>query len=277
MSVAAASPASPVSRPQLLDQLCRGVLALAESQAWQRWLRSSRRFHHYSFPNQVLILSQRPDATWVTGYRSWLKLGRQVRQGERGIRILAPCLVAAPVSAEAVQDPPPPSLRGFRVARVFDVSQTEGPELPQPVQLVGGGGADSQLGRLAARAVEIGFALEFTPLWGARNGDCSHALRRIRVSSHLPARHQAKTLAHELAHACLHGSDFRGSRALAELEAESVAFLVCAELGIDSSAYSFGYVATWSGGGAQASQLISATGGRVLAGAAAVLGSAHLA
>jgi len=258
-------------RSELLDQLTQGVLELTSSESWARWLRLGRRFHNYSFQNQVLILRQRPDATRVAGYRSWLRLGRQVRPGERAIRILAPCL--------ATQDPrdghelPAPVLVGFRIARVFDLGQTSGDELPAPVKTVSGAGSADDLARLAQRALDLGFQVQFALLWGSRNGDCSHALRRIRVSRELPLAHQIKTLAHELAHALLHGQEFQGSRALAELEAESVAYLVCQELGVDSSDYSFGYVATWAGGGPEAARLISATGGRILTGRNAVLDS----
>ena len=256
-------------KSELLDQLAQGVLELTSAGSWTRWLRVSHRFHKYSFQNQVLILRQRPDATRVAGYRTWVSLGRQVRQGERAIRILAPCL-APPDSSEG-QELPSPVLLGFRIARVFDFNQTSGEELPEPVKTLSGSGSAEDLALLGQRALGLGFQVQFTALWGSRNGDCSHALRRIRVRSDLPAAHQIKTLAHELAHALLHGPDFQGSRALAELEAESVAYLVCQELGIDSSEYSFGYVATWSGGGPEAARLISATGGRILRGRNAAL------
>ncbi|MGH7643796.1 MAG: ArdC-like ssDNA-binding domain-containing protein [Candidatus Dormibacteria bacterium] len=257
------------TKSELLTQLTQGVLELTSSAAWARWLRTSHRFHRYSFQNQVLILQQRPDASWVAGYRSWLQLGRQVRQGERAIRILAPCLASPEVSSGA--DQPPPAVLGFRVARVFDIRQTDGVELPQPVRTLTGSGSAAGLARLSQRTVDLGFQLEFTSLWGSRNGDCSHALRRIRVREELTPAHQLKTLAHELGHAVLHGPQFQGSRALAELEAESVAYLVCQELGIDSSDYSLGYVATWSGGGPEAARLIAATGARILRGKESIL------
>ncbi|MGC1184931.1 MAG: ArdC-like ssDNA-binding domain-containing protein [Candidatus Dormiibacterota bacterium] len=264
-----AAPSRSRAKVELLEQLTQAVLGLTTSAAWERWLRTSRRFHRYSFTNQVLILQQRPDASWVAGYRSWLRLGRQVRQGERAIRILAPCL--SPAAATEGDQEPVPALLGFRVARVFDLSQTDGQELAQPVRTLAGEGSGAELARLAHRAVELEFQLQFTQLWGTRNGDCSHALRRIRIREDLSADHRLKTLAHELAHAVLHGPDFQGTRALAELEAESVAYLVCQELGVDSSDYSLGYVATWSGGGPEAARLISATGARILRGLAAVL------
>ncbi len=274
-SPALAEPASNsgrLAKADLIRQLTEGVLDLTSSATWTSWLRTSRQFHRYSFQNQVLILRQRPDASWVAGYRSWTKLGRQVREGERAIRILAPCL--APRAAADGEEQLEPVLIGFRVARVFDLSQTDGDELPQPVRTLDGQGARTELARLVQRAGELGFLVHFTSLWGSRNGDCSHALRRIRIRDDLPGAHQLKTLAHELAHAALHGPSFQGSRALAELEAESVAYLVCQNLGIDSSEYSFGYVASWSGGGPEAARMITATGSRILRGRDVVLGQA---
>jgi len=250
------------TKANLLGQLTQGVLELTSSRAWSAWLRTSRQFHRYSFQNQVLILRQRPDATWVAGYRGWLRLGRQVRPGERAVRILAPCLSVP--DAPAGEKRPSPIVVGFRIARVFDLSQTDGAELPQPVRTLTGEGSGAELARLAQRALELDFQLQFTSLWGSRNGDCSHALRRIRIREELPRAHKVKTLAHELAHAVLHGPAFQGSRALAELEAESVAYLVCQELAVDSAEYSFGYVATWSGGGPEAVRLITAAGARIL-------------
>ncbi|HVC40172.1 MAG TPA: ArdC-like ssDNA-binding domain-containing protein [Candidatus Dormibacteraeota bacterium] len=256
-------------KTELLAQLTRGVLALTTSAAWRNWLATSRRFHRYSFQNQVLILSQRPDATWVAGYRAWLQLGRQVRPGERAIRILAPCL--APPGRDASEEQIRRAVVAFRVARVFDLSQTDGVDIPQPVHTLREEAPGGALARLAERGVELGFEVQFTSLWGSRNGDCSHSLGRIRVREGLPPAHKLKTLAHELGHALLHGPDFQGSRALAELEAESVAYLACQEFGVDSSSYSFGYVASWAGGGPEAARLISATGGRILRGRAGLL------
>ena len=167
------------AKSELLDQLAQGVLDLTSARSWTRWLRVSRRFHKYSFQNQVLILRQRPEATWVAGYRTWVSLGRQVRQGERAIRILAPCL--APQDSLEGQELPAPVLIGFRIARVFDLSQTSGEALPEPVKTLSGSGSPRDLAQLGQRALCLGFQVQFTSLWGSRNGDCSHALRRIRV------------------------------------------------------------------------------------------------
>jgi antirestriction protein ArdC len=240
-------------------------LALTSSDAWERWLNFCGRFRQYSFHNQVLILSQRPDATWVAGYERWRQLGRQVRRGERGIRILAPSTRTEPSPGGDQEDSAGlASVRSFRVVRVFDVAQTEGAELPRPLRLIDDGARNLELDLLLTRAGEVGFSVEFWELRGDRNGDCSHALRRIRIDRRLPPAQMVKTLAHELGHALLHGLEFEGSRALAELEAESVAYISCRDLGIDSSAYSFGYVASWAGGGPEAARAVAAAGSRVI-------------
>lgn len=278
-AVATAPPCSSRSGEQrrtlLLGELQEGVLALASTSAWISWLRACRLFRHYSFPNQVLIMRQRPDATWVAGYRTWGRLGRQVRRGERSIQILAPCLVRRQqVGSES--DLPTPTLSGFRVVPVFDVAQTEGAALPSPVARVQGALPEESLNRLLGLASRLGFTVEFWELRGERNGDCSHALRRIRLDRHLGPAHTLKTLAHELAHALLHGPDFAGTRALAELEAESVAYVACHEVGVDSSGYSFGYLASWGGGTVAAARAISASGTRIVR-AAARMAEAELA
>jgi len=242
-------------------------LELTGSSTWTQWLRVSRRFRTYSFSNQVLILAQRPEASWVAGYRTWQELGRQVRRGERGISILAPCRLRPTAGEGRQDDAPDPGLEpgGFRVVRVFDVAQTVGEALPRPVSDLTGEAPRDQLDRLLSRVADAGFAVEFLELRGERHGDCSHTLRRIRIDSRLGLAQTVKTLSHELAHALLHGPDFEGSRALAELEAESVAYVACQDLGIDSSSYSFGYLASWAGGGPEAVRSITASGVRIVA------------
>jgi len=110
-------------------------------------------------------------------------------------------------------------------------------------------------------AETIGFAVEDHTFDAGTNGDCSHSLRRIRVEVRLEPAHRVKTLAHELAHALLHAD--AADRALAELEAESVAFIVCDALGLDAGAWTFGYVASWAGGGDEAVAAIKAAGMRI--------------
>ena len=194
------------------------------------------KFHRYSFNNVLLIAMQRPGATHVAGYNDWKKnFGRHVRKGEKSIKILAPCAFSAMLEMEMMdpytQQPildkhgnprverVPIDAKRFRVVSVYDISQTEGDELP-------------------TIAAEL-------------NGS------RIIVRPGMSEAQTLKTMVHEIAHAKLHsqiqGDGFLGDtplevRRTREVEAESVAYVVCQHLGVDTSDYSFGYIADWSRG-----------------------------
>jgi hypothetical protein len=232
-----------VTTADLIKQLTEGVAALTTTQEWERWLRAQRAFHRYSFSNVLLILRQFPSATRVAGFHRWHELDRFVRKGERGI---------AP-------------------AYVFDISQTDGEPLPEIAHRLDGDDSAGSSVRLEKVAAELGFSVAVTQLPGECNGDCTHELRRIRISDRLAPAHRVKTLAHELVHAILH-EQFE-DRGLAELEAESVAYIVCHELALDSSTYSFGYLATWGHGGDKATQVITASGQRITTAARRILDS----
>jgi antirestriction protein ArdC len=241
-----AATATPSKTDELLQRLAEGVANLTTSDEWLRYLDVQRRFHHYSFGNCLLIALQRPDATHVAGFRRWLELGRHVRKGEKGIAILAPIVSRLMVEDEdgdvqTIVSAP----RAFRVVYVFDISQTDGEELPPaPVSRLTGDDPDEFYSALREVAASIGFTVEEDYLDG-QNGDCNHELHRIRVEVRNEPRQQVKTLAHELAHAILHEERDGLNREQAELEAESVAYVVCADLGIDTSGYSCGYLASW--------------------------------
>jgi len=250
----------------VIDQLRQGVATLTSTDQWTRWLRVQRRFHHYSWGNSLLILMQCPDATRVAGYHTWKSVGRQVRKGEHGIAILAPMVRRLRVDDEDGTDR---VLVGhptaFRLARVFDIAQTDGEALPEVVSRLIGDDAGSRFAGLVNVAATLGYSVEISDLPGERNGDCTFEMKRIRVREGLEPAQSVKTLAHELAHALLHcEADCIGpTRSVAELEAESVAFVVCDDLGLDSSAYSFGYIATWAGSGEDADKAICASAQRI--------------
>jgi antirestriction protein ArdC len=262
------------TRTDLLATLADGVAGLTTSTAWRAWLDVQRRFHRYSWGNTLLIACQRPDATRVAGFHAWLRLGRHVRKGEHGIAILAPVVPRLRVldsesgEERLVRGAP----RTFRVAHVFDVCQTEGQELPQPpVSRLEGVDPDDRYTQLRAVAHSLEFTVEEDHLEGEINGDCNHALRRIRVEVANEPLQQVKTLAHELGHAVLHADRAGLRREQAELEAESVAYIVCAGLDIDSSDYSFGYLAVWAGGGDEARRGISESAERIQKAARVIL------
>ena len=245
-------------RDHLLDTLTEGIEALTTSDAWRAHLDVQGRFHRYSFSNALLISRQDPDATQVAGFATWKKFGRVGAQGGAG-----------PVDPGPDDRPAHPDRRreerrpivGFRPVAVFDVAQTDGDPLPGVCRNLQGGDPEAMFHLLMGRATRFGYTVDIVELPGSTNGDCSFARRRIRVERRNEPAQQVKTLAHELAHALLHeGTD---DRALAELEAESTAFVVCRALGLDTADYSFGYVACWAGGGAEAVARIRASGTRI--------------
>ncbi|MHB8509524.1 MAG: ArdC-like ssDNA-binding domain-containing protein [Candidatus Dormibacteria bacterium] len=232
-------------------------------------MEAQRKFYRYSFSNTLLIHRQAPQATRVAGFNAWLKLGRHVRKGERGIAILAPCVYRAEQDDDD-QARARRVLRGFRVAHVFALEQTEGEPLPEVARRLDGSDGYGAFDRLCAVAALLGYIVERDDL-GVTNGDCNFNLRRIRVHVCVSEAQGVKTLIHELAHAILHDDGLPRERALAELEAESVAFIVSSEFGIDSGSYSFGYLATWGGGGDQAVAAIRGCGERIAGAAKRIL------
>jgi antirestriction protein ArdC len=242
----------------LLAHLNAGIDALCDSDQWIRYLDMQRRFHRYSATNVLLILSQFSDATQVAGFRTWQSLGRRIRKGERAIWIIAPVVGRTGCSAD--EDGPAP-VRGFRHVAVFDVSQTEGDDLPAPCTKLLGGDPGRSFTNLMGVAQELGYVVESAILPAGVNGDCAFDLRRIRVEARNSPAQRVKTLAHEIAHALLHADE--DDRALAEMEAESIAFVICGHLGLPTDAYSFGYVTIWAGGGPQAKASIKASCARI--------------
>ena len=261
---------APTDRDHLLDTLTEGIQALTTSAAWRSHLEVQGRFHRYSFSNALLICRQEPGASRVAGFATWKSLGRAVRKGERAIWILAPMTGRRTKSPDGEEHRP---ILGFRPVAVFDVAQTDGEALPEVCRTLEGDDPAAWFGHLVDRASRLGYTVETTELPGTTNGDCSFARRRIRVECRNDPAQRVKTLAHELAHALLHeGTD---DRPLAELEAESTAFVVCQSLGLDTSGYTFGYVACWAGGGPEAIARIKSSGTRIQRAAAAILDAAE--
>jgi antirestriction protein ArdC len=238
-------------RRDQLQHLCQATDALLTSEGWQRWLRTRSRFHRYSLRNTLLIAFQCPHATHVAGFRQWLELGRCVRKGEKGIRIFAPVRYRHRSETEQTDEQErEPQLVGFRLAAVFDVSQTEPlpgvdpTPLEPPGQPVGGESHGHLLAPLEQHAISLGFDVAYEPLH-RRAGYCSSVERRIIIDRALPANGKVATLVHELAHA--HGIDYKKfSRAEAELIVESVACIVCGSLGLDTTSESIPYLAGWT-------------------------------
>jgi antirestriction protein ArdC len=239
------------------ERMVEAVESLVSGEDWVQMLDVARRFHNYSPGNVLLILSQRADATRLCGYRAWQALGHQVKKGERGVAILAPCVTRGRRVDEPDEEERPAlarMLRGFRVVHVFDISQTDGPDLPEVLPSLLEGVAPAALwDRLAEQVAAKGFSLLREDCSPA-NGKTDFLRRRVTVRPDLSEAQAAKTLAHELGHVLLHDEEkFRGfgafsCRGLAEVEAESVAHLVCSAAGLATGEYSFPYVARWAGG-----------------------------
>jgi antirestriction protein ArdC len=254
---------NPEERQAKLDaahqQLLVAVEALTTSEDWRRYLGVVNRFHTYSATNCLMIAFQRPKATRVAGYRTWTTFGRQVRKGSKGIAIWAP--VTRKVETAEGGEPDPDALRrcvGFRLAYVFDVADTEGdplPEPPAPARLLAGEAPAGMWDALADLVVGAGYRIELVDAIAhspGANGTTSPNDRLVQIAtSGRSAAAMCKTLAHELAHVLLHATALETGtleRARAEIEAESVAYLVCAGFGLDSMEYTLGYMANWSDG-----------------------------
>ena len=234
----------------LHEQLVEGVRALTSSEDWTRALETAARFHRYSARNVMLIALQRPSARRVAGYRTWQAMGRQVRKGERGIAILAPCKYKhTTTDKETGEERETWALRGFRAEHVFDIEQTDGEPLAEVrPELLDGEAPAGLWDGLAAQVKAQGFALERGDCQG-RNGYTDFGSHTVRVRDDVDEAQATKTLAHELAHIRLgHSGCIFEPRSRAEVEAESVAYVVIRASGGGSDAYSFPYVAHWSGG-----------------------------
>ena len=233
------------------DRLVQAVESIVTGDDWKRMLQVSAKFHKYSFNNQLLIYLQRPDATYVAGFRRWLELKRFVLKGEKGIAILAPCRYKTKIEDEHGDEQTLTSIRGFRVVHVFDVSQTDGEPLDdldavRPKLLVGAA-PDGLWDALVTQCGETGYDV-VREQEGSENGRCDMLNKVIAVRPDVSDAQAVKTLIHELAHAMLHDGQAVASREIAEVEVESVAYIVSDALGLDTSRYSFNYIARWSNG-----------------------------
>jgi hypothetical protein len=233
-----------------LDNLLKGIESMATTDGWKDYLNFQSHFHDYSFGNVMLIRSQRPNATYVAGFKTWVKLNRRVKKGEKAIWIKAPVI--------SYHDG---ELLGYKYVPVFDVSQTDGGQLPSICKLLDQESSPEIYKQLSAIVNDLGFVILEMQLEDGLNGDCSHELKQIRINNDNFLAQKTKTLCHELAHLLLHEN--AQDRALAELEAESVAYIVCKHLGIEAGEYSFGYVLSWAGSSEDAQKTIKASGEKI--------------
>lgn len=314
---------------EITDKLEQGIKELFESERFKEYLRTMSKFYHYSFSNTLLIAMQKPEATYVAGYTSWQRnFDRQVMKGEKGIKILAP----APYKAKEERERIDPSTQkpvldadgnpvtetvevmrpAFKVVSVFDISQTDGKELPDIIVDELSGSVENYTAFFEALKQESPVPISFEDIPGGAKGYFSPVENRIAIQEGMSEIQTIKTAIHEIAHAKLHSidrpepeptwkivmvseggtkrdffsgfaseaeanaaaehegwrfvdenrfewrleveedtsavQDMRKDRHTKEVEAESVAYTVCQRYGIETSDYSFGYIAGWSSG-----------------------------
>lgn len=233
---------------EAIKSLQEGVQKIFTSGEYQRFLDMMSKFHQYSYSNAILIYMQKPEATLVAGYQAWSrKFGRHVKKGEKGIRIIAPIKIKNKEKED--EETEKKEIVRFRVTTVFDLSQTEGNPLPSL-------GVDELQGKVTdfsdLQKVLIAISpvpIRFEEVLGGAKGYYSLDQRYIAIQSGMSEVQTVKTCIHEISHAMLHADrDCKKDRSQREVEAESTAYVVCNSLGIDTSDYSFGYVAGWSSG-----------------------------
>jgi antirestriction protein ArdC len=259
------------------DDLVTAVESLVSGDNWAAMLATASHFHRYSANNVFLIMLQRPDATRVAGYRAWQALGRQVRKGEKGILILAPCKFRRTwTDEESGEELSMTGIRGFTTTHVFDISQTDGEEIPDVLpELLAGEAPEGAWESLAQLVIEAGFELATCwseqasiELLGTANGQTNYADHTVTIRHGLSDAQRVKTLTHELAHVILHEGELFECRGVKEVEAESVAHLVCQAFGMSTDVYTFPYVARWADGDAD---VVRSTADRVIKTSHAIL------
>ena len=235
---------------KLADKALNDLAAALEqgkSDTLAAYLAMMGRFHSYSFGNVLLVMTQKPDATHVAGYRTWRKLGRYVRKGEHGILIIAP-MVVRPKNDDAGSsgDDEDRTLLRFKAAHVFDVSQTDGEALPEFARV--GGSPNGHTDRLKAFVADQGIELEYAETLAGAQGVSAGGSITIREG--LAPAEEFSVIAHELAHEMLHKRDAgekRLPKTVRETEAEAVAFVVSQAIGLDTNTAAADYIQLYAG------------------------------
>ena len=256
---------------EITDKLEAGVRGVLDSENYKSYLTSMSKFHTYSFRNTMLIFLQKPDASLVAGAGKWQsEFERTRKQGERGLKILAPNFykvkkrvpkkdpdTGEPIKdkdGKTVMDEQEITVPDYRVVSVYDVSQTEGKELPEAHVDMLSGDVEQFQDLQAALERSSPYAISIEPILDGAKGRCFYLEQRIAVNEGMGELQTLKTAIHEVAHARLYEKnshlteDKQPDKATREVQAESVAYAVCQYWGLDTSDYSFGYIANWSSG-----------------------------
>lgn len=253
---------------EITDKLEQGLENLFQSENYKNYLKTMSKFTTYSLNNTLLIAMQKPDATTVAGYSKWTKLNRHVVKGSKAIKIIAPCPYKKKVEKDVtdadgqtvmgkndkpIKEKTEKVLMGFKIVNVFDYSQTEGEPLPEIVHKLDGT-VDGYTDFLDALKQFSPVSIDFKSIEGSANGYYHLADKNIIIDDGMSQIMNCKTAIHEITHALLHDrdngleKDALPDKETKEIQAESVAYTVCQYYGIDSSDYSFGYIAGWSSG-----------------------------
>ena len=259
---------------EITDRLEQGITELFDSERYREYLRVMSKFHNYSFNNTLLIAMQKPDASLVAGFSAWKNnFGRNVIKGQKGIKIIAPSPYKVkqemkkidphtqqPIigkDGKPVTEEKEITIPAYKVVSVFDVSQTEGRELPDIAVNELTGDVERYRDFFAALEKTSPVPIGFEQIPGSSHGYYHLEDKRIAIDEGMSEIQTLKTAIHEIAHAKLHDIDLNApeneqqphiDRRTREVEAESVAYTVCQHYGLDTSDYSFGYVAGWSSG-----------------------------
>ena len=259
---------------EITDRLEQGITELFESERYREYLRVMSKFHNYSINNTLLIAMQKPDASLVAGFSAWKNnFERNVMKGQKGIKIIAPSPykikqemqkidphTQKPIigkDGKPVTEEKEVTIPAYKVVSVFDVSQTEGKELPDIAVDELTGDVDRYKDFFAALEKTSPVPIAFENIEGGSHGYYHLEDKRIAINEGMSELQTLKTAIHEIAHAKLHDIDLNApkdeqqphvDRRTREVEAESVAYTVCQHYGLDTSDYSFGYVAGWSSG-----------------------------
>ena len=259
---------------EITDRLEQGITELFDSERYREYLRVMSKFHNYSFNNTLLIAMQKPDASLVAGFSAWKNnFGRNVIKGQKGIKIIAPSPYKVkqemkkidphtqqPIigkDGKPITEEKEITIPAYKVVSVFDVSQTEGRELPDIAVNELTGDVERYRDFFAALEKTSPVPIGFEQIPGSSHGYYHLEDKRIAIDEGMSEIQTLKTAIHEIAHAKLHDIDLnapeneqqpRIDRRTREVEAESVAYTVCQHYGLDTSDYSFGYVAGWSSG-----------------------------
>lgn len=241
---------------EVLKQAENGIRAVFESDKFKDYLQTMSKFHNYSIRNIMLIKAEKPDATYVADFKAWdKKFGRHVKKGEKGIPIIGYTPKTVHKEEKKINEKGKEEtvltkkiIPWYKIVYVYDISQTYGRSLPKLIENLQGKVDDYKNLFESVKSVSP-YDIDFEKMADGKNGYCDFAGKVIKIREGMSEKQNIKTVVHEIAHANMHNQkDAEFDRRTAEVEAEAVAYVVSEHFGLDTSSYSFGYIAGWSSG-----------------------------